>query len=627
MRTCVYPLAGLAELTSELTTIPTPTAPALHYSMPPAKRFTILCCIAAAFLLVGFYRPTGFRLPQQHLELPHRPPIDDGRSRWANRPQQHPVTSMTLLPSGGAASIPRIQHDFGGETAEVREVRETRLQTVKDSFVHTWKGYKEHAWMEDELAPLSGGNRTTFGGWAATLVDSLDTLWIMGLHDDFEQAAAAIKHLDFASPKTEFLNVFETTIRYLGGFLAAYDISDGKYPILLEKAIEVGEMLYAAFDTPNRMPVARWNWRGAALGNPQEAQDHTLLAEIGTLSLEFTRLSQLSKDPKYFDAISRITEQFDSQQMRTNLPGMWAIAVNARTANFSQGSYFTLGAMADSLYEYFSKEYILLGGRSEQYRRLYERFIDVAKEHLFFQPLTKDNRDILLSGGLTADTPTERIPNPHCQHLGCFTGGMVAMGARIFDRPADLAIGRKLMEGCVWAYETMPSGIMPESFDAVQCGDVANCMWDENRWFEAVGKKVGEGSEADKSLSFEERVRQKIQERRLVPGISSIGDRRYILRPEAIESVFILYRITGDTTLQDTAWTMFQAITKHTRTKFAHAALGDVTVGEPPQVDSMESFWTAETLKYFYLIFSKPEVVSLDNYVLNTEAHPFRRPK
>jgi mannosyl-oligosaccharide alpha-1,2-mannosidase len=72
---------------------------------------------------------------------------------------------------------------------------------------------------------------------------------------------------------------------------------------------------------------------------------------------------------------------------------------------------------------------------------------------------------------------------------------------------------------------------------------------------------------------------------------------------------------------------MFQAITKHTRTEFAHAALSDVTVGEPPRVDSMESFWTAETLKYFFMVFSEPEVVSLDRYVLNTEAHPFRRPE
>jgi mannosyl-oligosaccharide alpha-1,2-mannosidase len=46
----------------------------------------------------------------------------------------------------------------------------------------------------------------------------------------------------------------------------------------------------------------------------------------------------------------------------------------------------------------------------------------------------------------------------------------------------------------------------------------------------------------------------------------------------------------------------------------------------PDLNDSMESFWLAETLKYFYLLFSEPGVVSLDEWVFNTEAHPFRRP-
>ena len=40
----------------------------------------------------------------------------------------------------------------------------------------------------------------------------------------------------------------------------------------------------------------------------------------------------------------------------------------------------------------------------------------------------------------------------------------------------------------------------------------------------------------------------------------------------------------------------------------------------------MESFWLAETLKYFYLLYSEPSLISLDDWVLNTEAHPFRRP-
>ena len=77
-----------------------------------------------------------------------------------------------------------------------------------------------------------------------------------------------------------------------------------------------------------------------------------------------------------------------------------------------------------------------------------------------------------------------------------------------------------------------------------------------------------------------------------------------------------MYRITGDTTLQDKAWKMFTAIEKHTRTEIAHAALDDITVPKPPKADKMESFWPAETLKYFYLIFSEPDLISLDEYVL-----------
>jgi mannosyl-oligosaccharide alpha-1,2-mannosidase len=71
---------------------------------------------------------------------------------------------------------------------------------------------------------------------------------------------------------------------------------------------------------------------------------------------------------------------------------------------------------------------------------------------------------------------------------------------------------------------------------------------------------------------------------------------------------------------------MFEAIEGRTRTQYGSAALDDVTKIPSPKSDSMESFWTAETLKYFYLIFSTPDVISLDDWVLNTEAHPFRRP-
>ena len=87
-----------------------------------------------------------------------------------------------------------------------------------------------------------------------------------------------------------------------------------------------------------------------------------------------------------------------------------------------------------------------------------------------------------------------------------------------------------------------------------------------------------------------------------------------------------MYRITGDPEWMDKGWRMFEATIQATRTQFANSAIDDVTVAEPGLKDEMESFWLAETLKYYFLLFSEPDVISLDEWVLNTEAHPFKRP-
>jgi mannosyl-oligosaccharide alpha-1,2-mannosidase len=88
-----------------------------------------------------------------------------------------------------------------------------------------------------------------------------------------------------------------------------------------------------------------------------------------------------------------------------------------------------------------------------------------------------------------------------------------------------------------------------------------------------------------------------------------------------------MYRITGDTTWQDKGWRMFEAVIKHSRTEVGHSAFAEVASPEGThQLDEMESFWLAESLKYFYLLFTTPDVISLDDWVLNTEAHPFLRP-
>ena len=352
-------------------------------------------------------------------------------------------------------------------------------------------------------------------------------------------------------------------------------------------------------------------------GNPQQADGWVIASELASFSLEFTRLSQLSGDPKYFDAAQRITDLLRSQQMTTKLPGLWSVVFNAKDSQLNEGRDFGLGAFADSLYEYLPKEHMLLGGLRPEYREMYERAIDVAKQHLFFRPLNPENRDILMSGSVKVEDGGLKL-DPQGQHLACFVGGMVGIGARIFGRPDDLAVARKLVDGCVWAYGSTPSGMMPEVFYAAPCSD--KVVWDERKWHDAV---LQHAPSDDAAMTAEDLIR----ERRLPPGFTDIPDRRYILRPEAIESVFVLYRITGDRALQEQGWKMFQAVELHTRTNIAHAALDDVTATSPPQADRMESFWTAETLKYYYLLFSEPNVISLDEYVFNTEAHTLRRPK
>jgi len=131
---------------------------------------------------------------------------------------------------------------------------------VRGAFLHSWKGYKKEAWAKDELRPLAGGYKTPFCGWAASLVDSLDTLWIMELYDEFELALVELENIDFTGTKGCTINLFETTIRHLGGMLAAFDLTGGRYPILIEKAVELAEVLYTAFDTPNRMPTPHYVW-------------------------------------------------------------------------------------------------------------------------------------------------------------------------------------------------------------------------------------------------------------------------------------------------------------------------------------------------------------------------------
>jgi mannosyl-oligosaccharide alpha-1,2-mannosidase len=526
---------------------------------------------------------------------------------WNTVQFKYPPELTPKLPPP-ATRRPRIQHQFGPQSRGVAAEQERRRQEVLRVFKKAWMSYKSKAWMRDALKPLSGSYVDQFSGWAATLVDSLDTLWMMGLRDDFYDAVEAVATIDFGRSTSGRVNTFETNIRYLGGLLAAYDLSG--HEVLKDKAIEVGDLLYAGFNTENRMPVDFISFEDAKEGSGLFVERSVVSASPGTITLEFSRLSQITGDSKYYAAVSHVMDMFYEQQNKTKLPGMWPMMVSMANQDAISGYQFTIGGNADSMYEYLPKAHALLGpadASSRKYEVMSRTFMDTAINNLFFRPMTPKQDDILISGNcdVLEDGPSL---DPESEHLSCFIGGLYALGGRLFANATYLDTGAKLTRGCIYAYKSFPTGVMPERYNMVKCpgsDPKMPCKWDEDLY----------AAECEKRPQYREG---------LPKGFTTAKDPRYILRPEAIESVFILWRITGQEEFREAAWDMFQAVVNATDTEYANAAIQDVNTIGSKQEDYMESFWLAETLKYFYLVFANTDLISLDDFVLNTEAHPFR---
>ena len=527
---------------------------------------------------------------------------------WSSVKFAYPPPLTPILPPP-VTSRPRIQHRFKPERAAIAAVQEQRRLEVKRVFQKSWASYRAKAWMKDALKPISGGYVDQFSGWAATLVDSLDTIWMMGMREEFYEAVAAVATIDFGKSTTATVNTFETCIRYLGGLIAAYDLSG--HEVLLQKAVEVGDLLYAGFNTENGMPVDFITFETAKEGTGLRVESQVVSASPGTITLEFSRLSQLTGDNKYYAAVSQVMDLFYKNQNATSLPGMWPMMVSMSQKDVRNGYQFTIGGNADSLYEYLPKVHALLGSAdpsSEKYEVMSRYFMDTARDSLFFRPMIPDNEDILISGNCDVLQDGPRL-DPESEHLSCFIGGLYALGGRLFSNDEYLDLGAKLARGCAYAYKSFPTGIMPERYNMALCAGEDHrkgCVWDEAAFAEEAAKRYQYKADLPK-------------------GFTTAKDPRYILRPEAIESIFILWRITGDASFRDTAWEMFEAVAKATDTEYANAAIMDVNVpGGGKKEDYMESFWMAETLKYFYLCFADTDLISLDEFVLNTEAHPFR---
>lgn len=96
----------------------------------------------------------------------------------------------------------------------------------------------------------------------------------------------------------------------------------------------------------------------------------------------------------------------------------------------------------------------------------------------------------------------------------------------------------------------------------------------------------------------------------------------YMMRPEAIESTYYVWKATGKKKYYEQGKKMFESIEKYCQVENGYVQLRDVETKE--KWDTLESFFFAETMKYCYLFFADDKVFDFEKYVLNTEAHPFK---
>ncbi|MEQ2189431.1 Endoplasmic reticulum mannosyl-oligosaccharide 1,2-alpha-mannosidase, partial [Goodea atripinnis] len=170
----------------------------------------------------------------------------------------------------------------------------SRIEAVREAFRHAWKGYRDYAWGRDELRPISRSYSEWFG-LGLTLIDALDTMWILGLKQEFEEARRWVA-TELTFNKNVDVNLFESTIRILGGLLSTYHLTGDS--LFLDKAKDIGSRLMPAFNTQSKIPYSDVNIGKGTAHPPRWTSDSTV-AEVTSIQLEFRELSRLTQEPQY----------------------------------------------------------------------------------------------------------------------------------------------------------------------------------------------------------------------------------------------------------------------------------------------------------------------------------------
>ncbi|KAF2135199.1 glycoside hydrolase family 47 protein [Aplosporella prunicola CBS 121167] len=489
----------------------------------------------------------------------------------------------------------------------------TRRQEVKETFVSSWDAYAQHAWGQDRFHPISKrGSQMSPNGLGWIIVDSLDTLMIMNLTSRLASARLWVhRKLDYNQDQD--VNTFETTIRMLGGLLSAHYLatqlagaSSRRDYVYLSKATDLADRLLGAYNSASGIPYASINLRmGEGIRSHMDGGSSST-AEATTLQMEMKYLAQLTGKEVYWRKAEKVMKVIDDIGVQD---GLVPIFVSADIGRFTSRE-IRLGSRGDSYYEYLIKQY--LQTHEPVYLKMWEESLAGIRKHLII-PTRESKLNIVaeLPNGVGSKL------SPKMDHLVCFLPGSIALGATgghteaearktpdwNAEKSEQMDLARELMKTCWGMYKITETGLAPEI-----------------AWFN-VNEDVLQPRTSPLPLA---RSKDNVNDWKKDFVVKPL-DAHNLQRPETVESLFLMWRITKDPIYREWGWEIFEAFKKYTVLEGGegYTSLDNVNAIPPTRRDNMESFWLAETLKYLYLLFSPDDLLPLSENVFNTEAHVF----
>jgi mannosyl-oligosaccharide alpha-1,2-mannosidase len=378
-------------------------------------------------------------------------------------------------------------------------------EDVRRELLHTWRSYKAFAWGHDQLLPVSGGHSEFFDDAhpvGLTIVEALDTLYLMRLDDELADGVEWIKdNLDFGAVDAD-VQVFETNIRMVGGLLSGYFATRER--ALLGQARRIADILLPCFaQSPTGIPYRFVNpstGEVSGVTNP--------LAEVGTIIAEFGTLSRLTGDAKYYRAAKKAMRAVIDRRSDLDLLGT---QINVETGQWVNGTA-TIHPPVDSFYEYTWDAWDLFG--DTDFRGWYRILTDAILKHeattidgrLWFVRVNKDDGDVVRTDQ---------------SELGSFYAGLLGQSGHRRVGDAYLASWTSVLDH----YPVLPEGYEPVTGAATQKGNqlrpeyVDSCL---NLWL-VTGRDNNPAAAKYRHLAYDYYLRQK-RHSRVANGWTVIDD-------------------------------------------------------------------------------------------------------